>query len=132
MFERKLKSKKLLWLLLGLAGSGVLHFGISISIWCLGLYAALRNGPVTWSAFFYHATAAFVLFVAFVAAFVFALRFQSVSAPLTLISILAAALCFCFDAKRHNYQIQTMYVEKGCSHLYFTWWWYDDSRDPSR
>jgi hypothetical protein len=132
MLHRKLTSKSIRLACLGFAGVGVFHFSFSVLIWCWALIVALKTGHVTWSEFFYHATSAFVLLAAFISAFVLAWRFRALAAPLTVVSILAAVLCFSYDTRHHHYQLQTMEIGKGCTHGYFTWWLYDDSRDPNR
>lgn len=136
MSERRLESRRVRWLFLGLAGAGLFHFAISLFCWCLGLYVAVRmENPrvgVGWSYFFYHASPAVILFAAFVTAFVLAWRFRPLAAPVTLVSILTAMVCFGYDARHANYQIQEMYVGTGCTHFYYTWWWYDDIHNPNR
>lgn len=136
MSDRRFESRNVRWLFLGLAGAGLFHFAISVLAWGLGLYLAVKkvnpHWGVQWSYFLYHATPAVILFAAFVAAFVLAWRFRALAAPVTLVSILTAMLCFGYDARHANYQIQEMDVGTGCSHTYYTWWWYDDVNNPNR
>lgn len=84
-----------------------------------------------WSYFLTHSWSAFLLLALFIAAAFLAWRSRQLAIPVTVFSVFVAMSCFIYDARHHNYQIQTM-TESGCQHAYLTWMWYDDSKDPKR
>ena len=105
---------------------GIVHFVLSLRLWWSVLRIGLDStGPVRWGGYAYGIPAV-VLLVVFIAAFGFALNRKRVSAVLLLLGTILSAACFILDTRGFHYQIQALTIDRGCEHLYCTWWWYDD------
>jgi hypothetical protein len=134
MIARRFKSKTARGVLLSIAGVGLAHFSYSLLFWIVGL---VRWSP-DWATVFRDfgsvvlLNSAFLLFISFGAAFLLAWKYQSLAAVVLGAGILSAVLCFRYDASHHRYQINRFGGESGCSHVYFTWWWYNDINNPNR
>lgn len=128
---RQFKSKPTRFIFFGVASIAKIHFGISVSVWLIALVSALKQGHVDWAYVLSHAMPSFFLFAAFMVSCLLAWKSRVLAVPITVISLIAAVICFRYDATHLNYQVQMMELDKGCTHLYFTWWWYDDRGSPN-
>jgi hypothetical protein len=134
MIARQFKSKPARGVLLSIAGIDLAHFAYSLLFWIVGFikwssdWATIFRdfGPVIFL------NSAFLLFVSFGASFLLAWKYRSLAGAVLGASILSAVLCFQYDALHHRYQINRFGRESGCSHVYFTWWWYNDINNPNR
>ena len=132
MLKRLFNSKTERGFPLVVSGLGMAHFAISSIVWLWGISVSLKIGGSDWNYILHRAPPAFLLLAAFITTFIFTWKSRKLAVRMTLLSLAASILCFGYDTRHNFYQIQANELGKGCSHLYFTWWWYDDIRNPNR
>jgi hypothetical protein len=112
---------------LTVAGIGAAHFILSVTFWLLTIMSG-AFGRMSWIQIAGQAASAFFLGLAFLFALMLAWRRVRLSAIMLILTCLISVACFLFDVSHHRYQIQEWNADNGCSHVYITWWWYDDNR----
>ena len=136
--KRKIDKQEIVrQLLLFLTLPVILHFAFSILVWChSGLYLKhlrFREYPIDW-VMFLHAIPAVVLFIASIAALIFAHKQRIRKSIITLGLILVISL-LCFFIETTNNLFQAFYptsvigdtysiISIGERYEYWNWWWY--------
>jgi hypothetical protein len=105
---------------------GLAHFFISVALWLLGVFVAVKQGAIIWGECLY-SIPAFVLFFLFTSVAVLSRRRRNMAWGVLAIAVFLSLGCFFFDAVNHHYQIHFENMERGtASTQYCTWWWYND------
>jgi hypothetical protein len=117
-------------LLLFLSGVGALHFCGSLWWWLtliLPMVAASgQTDPAPLRGVVLDAVMCAAFLALYLGAFVLAFRGNKRSRTVWVGVFIGCCLAFFNDVKRQHYQVGVMDPDRGCQHLYATWWWYND------
>ena len=112
---------------LGVALLGVLHFGLSVLIWCMALCFAVWRAPalnaVPWQLLL-PSIPALALLIAYSFCFAVVLRKRRFRHLLLGICLVASVLVFLLETHGQLAQVHSWVIGRGYRAWYVNWWWY--------